>query len=674
MSLRKLLAIVTLLIVTGCLAIYLFIGQSMVWEMSPDDPKPIAELDQGWTTDTRALWYGASQGSRLIPLDWLEALEAPGSNVLFMDPKHIETFRFIPRRIKVPNRKDYAQLAVGFVIDRGSDEHLVRTRLRWKKNQSDKEHWVGLNCSACHTSQIKYKGHDIRVEGGASMMGFQDFIDTFNVALKQTYETADKWERFVSRVYTQQVVAAEDKALLRTEFKKLLDWQILEANSNHTEMKYGYGRIDAFGRIYNKVALLVNDKNQVFNDPDAPVSIPFVWSAPQYDKVQYNGIAPSLFFWGVDVGALARNTGEVIGVFGDVVLKKNLGIDGFESSVNVKNLFHLEEILRDLRSPKWPASIFGPLTDEDIAQETKLAERGRELYNDNCVVCHDTVDRLDTDQKLHVQDNLFIGGSEIPKQRSEKLPETLRSEKIEGPGTDPWMACNSYVARSNTGLWSSETPMSVDFDSIGRSAALSLGKSAYSSDLLTITVAGVLSANKKNVANIIGSNFLNVRRVPEGLLPTVSDQPIIDDMDLWTNEARPLNMKERLKQCGEAAKGCSLMDGENNILGYTSRPLNGIWATAPFLHNGSVPTLYDLLLPPDERPQSFFTGSLEFDPVKVGYITHETAENKFKFEARYKHGKVLEHVDGNTNAGHDYDNASLSHDDRMALIAYLKTL
>ena len=48
-------------------------------------------------------------------------------------------------------------------------------------------------------------------------------------------------------------------------------------------------------------------------------------------------------------------------------------------------------------------------------------------------------------------------------------------------------------------------------------------------------------------------------------------------------------------------------------------PLDGIWATAPYLHNGSVPTLRALLAPPDQRPKTFYVGSRDFDPVNVGY-------------------------------------------------------
>ncbi|MDG2214822.1 MAG: hypothetical protein P8M70_13405, partial [Verrucomicrobiota bacterium] len=54
---------------------------------------------------------------------------------------------------------------------------------------------------------------------------------------------------------------------------------------------------------------------------------------------------------------------------------------------------------------------------------------------------------------------------------------------------------------------------------------------------------------------------------------------------------------------------------------YKARPLNGVWATVPFLHNGSVPNLYELLSPVNERSKTFLLVSKEFDPVNVGFNT-----------------------------------------------------
>jgi hypothetical protein len=100
------------------------------------------------------------------------------------------------------------------------------------------------------------------------------------------------------------------------------------------------------------------------------------------------------------------------------------------------------------------------------------------------------------------------------------------------------------------------------------------------------------------------------------------------------------------------------------ISAYRARPLNGIWATAPYLHNGSVPNLYDLLLPPTHRPKFFYVGSWEFDPVHVGVETGSPFAGSFTFDTR---------LPGNSNSGHEYG-TSLSEPERMALIEFLKTL
>ena len=85
-----------------------------------------------------------------------------------------------------------------------------------------------------------------------------------------------------------------------------------------------------------------------------------------------------------------------------------------------------------------------------------------------------------------------------------------------------------------------------------------------------------------------------------------------------------------------------------------------------------------MLLPPDQRPASFSLGTHEFDPVKVGYVTEPTADNRplwpdeiFVFHARDDSGNPIA---GNANMGHDYGNAALQPEDRIALIEYMKAI
>ena len=64
--------------------------------------------------------------------------------------------------------------------------------------------------------------------------------------------------------------------------------------------------------------------------------------------------------------------------------------------------------------------------------------------------------------------------------------------------------------------------------------------------------------------------------------------------------------------------GFGALDLPQVIPGYKPRPLAGMWATPPYLHNGSVPTIFHLLSPVDERPKTFRVGSREFNPVHLG--------------------------------------------------------
>ena len=100
-----------------------------------------------------------------------------------------------------------------------------------------------------------------------------------------------------------------------------------------------------------------------------------------------------------------------------------------------------------------------------------------------------------------------------------------------------------------------------------------------------------------------------------------------------------------------------------SLLVYKAAPLAGVWASAPYLHNGSVPTLYDLLLPDDQRPKSFTLGNREFDPERVGYKTGDI-EGGYRFDTTLK---------GFSNVGHRYG-TTITDNERWALVEYLKSM
>jgi hypothetical protein len=100
--------------------------------------------------------------------------------------------------------------------------------------------------------------------------------------------------------------------------------------------------------------------------------------------------------------------------------------------------------------------------------------------------------------------------------------------------------------------------------------------------------------------------------------------------------------------------------------GYVATPLVGVWLNAPYLHNGAVPTLTDLLEPAERRPLRFYRAYDVYDPDRVGFFSQGPGAEKA--------GELFDTTQpGNASAGHSYGTA-LTPDVKTALIEYLKTL
>lgn len=130
-------------------------------------------------------------------------------------------------------------------------------------------------------------------------------------------------------------------------------------------------------------------------------------------------------------------------------------------------------------------------------------------------------------------------------------------------------------------------------------------------------------------------------------------------VDMWTKEAaKRYNAYEKNHDWG--------MRHFQDVDGYVAVLLDGIWLRGPYLHNGSVPTLKDLLQKMEDRPTKFFRGYDLLDPIKIGFISSgKEAESKgFLYDTS---------ISGNSNTGHIYG-TDLPEDQKEALLEYLKTL
>jgi processive rubber oxygenase RoxA-like protein len=604
--------------------------------------KPSAALnDQNWTETERTAWYRGSQGSRLMPLRWLNALEEKDSATLLMDPAGFARFGYLPA-----GPGEATTLPLGFAVDIQSDKDLNISRLRWFAGQKDKEPWIGLNCSACHTAEIRYRGSAVRVDGGPGFGDLQSFLHALVGGMKATVNDDAKWSRFAARVLAPQrgskvADTPANRALLRTEFQRLLK-NLADLYSDGTSQAatstssvYGHARLDAVSYIFNKVAYIAEAEDQFYGEPFAPVSYPFLWNINQHDFVQWNGIAPNK---GVhfpsgetfDLGAMVRNTTEVIGVFADVKVKPNPGLGGFKSSVRTPNLNSMEVQLGRLWSPSWPTAFNDPdETPSEAAARAIRVRDGHNLFREQCAGCHAPLDRKDT-----------------------RTPIIAQMTPIWGPGsvgTDPWMACNAFTYEALTGKLEGTPGQVFRGDKLERRV--------FTRVLLTTEAIGTLLGKKwKLIASGLGAAF-GFRR------------PIRVDV----TEAVPV--REAQKPNGARLADCKAVQAAGDekqakLIAYKGRPLNGIWATAPYLHNGSVKSLFEILLPPDRRDKEFWVGNREFDPKYVGYVDVQAPASTL-FRVNDERGRPIL---GNDNGGHDYGSSRLGNDDRVALVEYMKTL
>lgn len=578
-----------------------------------------AGWQQGWNDQDRFAWYQATQGSRLIPWAWAQALERAEDQQPFFSNDNLQRYRFVPFAKSVSN------LPIGFARDNSDDSNLTYTKLRWYNGQSSNEQWLGLNCSACHTAQLNFGGKSMTLDGGPSLVDFQSFVSDFDAALAKTQSDPAKWRRFADAVLRGKTdpnpndATRSNEAQLKAAFASLLQWEQQNAHLNQTDTAYGYGRLDAVGHIFNKVAqLAVYQQTGVRptpNPPDAPVSYPFLWDIYRQSQLQWDGIVQVLgadgkpkriklgngFF---DYSALGRNVGEVIGVFGDVSIKPSPSMTGYNSSIHADALDQLENVLRRLQPPKWPGSL-----------DANKVAAGKALYQSKgCAGCH-TIEPPGNDIfKIHMI-------AQVRNNRND---------------TDPWMACNAITYTSAAGKLRGQPANYVTGDPLPSTAPLAT--------MLGTTVIGSLVGKAGQIIKTAAQIFFGVEPRPH----VVGAQTAVSAAEKRAG---------RLEQC---------YDDKSGLFAYKARPLDGIWATPPYLHNGSVPSLYDLLRDPKDRPTSFAIGTRNYDPVKVGYVTDPSAPgNGFTFNTSGQ---------GNSNQGHDYNVGKLTEDERLALLEYLKSL
>ena len=170
---------------------------------------------------------------------------------------------------------------------------------------------LGMTCAACHTGTVQYRGRRWQIDGGRADADFQKFLLDLSVAARSTLVDPERFTAFAARVLGPPASPAQI-AKLRDEFVRWTDQYSSFMTASLPDQPWGSGRLDAFGMIFNRVTGLDLRYPANIQKADAPVRYPFIWDAARQDRTQWTGAAPN----GTYLRGLARNTGEVFGVFG----------------------------------------------------------------------------------------------------------------------------------------------------------------------------------------------------------------------------------------------------------------------------------------------------------------------------------------------------------------------
>lgn len=669
------------------------------------EPRAAYWLEQNWALEDRHWFHHASQGTATFPVPyrWFMALEQPRLHFfakpgMLHDSDHLQRFGFIPSPQTI-NTDDATLRRFGYanVYDKTKPvpARLWDPPVNWGIQAENVdglpvgfarmtgvpdpatgqigEDRIGLTCAACHTGQIHYKGIDIRFDGGPAMTDLRKLEITTGLSIAYTLFVPGRFTRFADRVLGPSASDADRDALKQKlsaigtflvdwekTYKKTIDGKTrfnekTKRDEQQQDTEEGYGRLDALNRIGNQVfsqdmtlsGLSGFEKN--LHAKDAPVSFPPIWTVPWLKFAQYDASIEQ---------PLIRNAGEALGVTVLLNLSDNTPRDAlFRSSMDIRNLNWIEDLLKGsapypkkqlsgLTSPKWPSDIFG---DDAWKIDGDRVKRGRKLYAQICAECH----------LGPVNDTVF--DTEFPDQSiwSSSRWETIGNDKflnevqksVKGMGTDPAQA--SILATR------------------------------------TVQVPGFLKLDPTQKLNAWWS--CNLPDISSTDMPySVGLMVLVDIVSRKAMDDAKIDPKVQKAWWGERQNcpnpGPQPADRKEPPPWYRARPLNGVWATAPYLHNGSVPSLYWMLSPAAERPKSFcMGGGRDYDPKQVGFAVVDGESCKTgqsRFSTRASDGTEMV---GNSNAGHSFDGTPgpgkdgtigrvLKEQERYDLIEYLKTL
>jgi hypothetical protein len=469
---------------------------------------------------------------------------------------------------------------------------------------------IGMTCAACHTRQIEVQGTAYRIDGGPAIADFQSFLADLDTSVNAVITDPTAFQQFATAVLDQPYTPADEAKLMADLQAWYLRYDTLMQRALPAS-PWGPSRLDAVAMIFNRLTGLDLGPppsyliaNNIMR-ADAPVRYPFLWNAAIQDKTQWPGFADN----GDTLLGLARNLGEVFGVFATFHPTKDLSHPFLKinylgvNSANFEGLDALEHLIRKIGPPKFPWPI-------DVA----LAKQGEAIFarstaQGGCAACH-----------------------AISPGQTRPIDNKTWATPLMDVGTD-----------------------SREYDTLARQVSTGV-LSGASIPFIFQPLQPTDTAFRTLSTSVVGS--ILEKYVPYTVPPPPAPgQAAGGALAAGTLAATPE---------AQELKGAFSVPATTTFK-YESRVLQGIWAAAPYLHNGSVPTLADLLKTAAQRPASFPVGPA-YDPVAVGLAATQT-----KFNYTLVTTDCASRDSGNSRCGHEFG-TSLTDAEKQALLEYLKQL
>lgn len=594
------------------------------------DPSIAADYRNGLTQAQKETFYHLSLGAEILPWTLLTAVDVADSGSAKPFAENLERYGLLPD----PARKD--GLPVGLSLSANSFTFGMQ--------------FVGVTCAACHVGELHHDGKAVRVDGAPNMFNLQlfysDAVDAFMAAASDRGKLWRALKRLGRQDYGRYGIAAPfirpaglvyygAQILLHHDFfdarLELIDViRVAKAQRDPAHPTSGFGRLDAFDGTRNFIFTRlrkadahgdfeVNKANMV--RLDAAVKFPPLWSrkAQPPEPVEAYRDQPERFprvwgfkdydwvEWTIDTNTvMERNVTETLGAGATVVLDPKRTASLFDSSIPMRDMHQLEWLAYYIDPPRWPAAIFGAIKPD-------LAAAGERIFQSRCAGCHEYGD----------------------DRRNSTGLIRLRGMRPEEVGTDPTAALRISCPVPDTGalVIPPKSYAAADAQLLRDCAGVKAG-TAFTDSSFASTVQTAVDGIKRKAYAVAGID--------------AAQQRVMEDF----------------ARRGNVAWRDTLLDTQPPYGPYAARLLYGIWAAAPYLHNGSIPTLFDLLLPPGQRPKKFALGGREYDAVKLGFVVTTACDQQDCLVDTTRTG------DG--NGGHLWG-TDLSEPDRMALLEYLKT-